>query len=194
VEVINAAQTAVRLMPFYRAGRGWHPVDTFSHGRPSKPDSPRFIDLAGDVNAAMPQLIVGSHRRRLECPREAAADLRCLSRASLTSGTSTTFENPRPLMYDTRRERRERDMLGSTRPDTSASSGGALRSKSVALTPFAMRQADCVTILTDHVEFDADETSLTPTWSSTRAMPPAIARRRCPAGCAATSRMAAPSA
>ncbi len=63
-EVINAAQTKpFGFMPFYPGpGVGGYsiPVDTFYLSWKAKQTGfePRFIDLAGDVNAAMPQLIV----------------------------------------------------------------------------------------------------------------------------------------
>jgi UDP-N-acetyl-D-glucosamine dehydrogenase len=165
-EVIKAAQTKpFGFMPFYPGpGVGGYsiPVDTFYLSWKAKQTGfePRFIDLAGDVNAAMPQLIVeliadalnargkavrGSavlvagvaYKRDVDDIRESPAlDVMTLLAAK---GANVTYSDPHV-------------------PTLSASSwGGGVALKSVALTPFAMRQADCVTILTDHVEFDADE-------------------------------------
>jgi UDP-N-acetyl-D-glucosamine dehydrogenase len=165
-EVINAARTKpFGFMPFYPGpGVGGYlvPVDAFCPSLKAKQTGfePRFIDLATDVNAAMPHsiveliadalngrakavrgssvLVVGvAYKRDVDDIRESPAlDVMTLLAAK---GANVTYSDPHV-------------------PTLPASAwGGGVELRSVPLTPFAIRQADCVTILTDHVVFDADE-------------------------------------
>jgi len=165
-EVINAARTKpFGFMPFYPGpGVGGYsiPVDTFYLSWKAKQTGfePRFIELAAEVNAAMPHRIVeliadalnghgkpvrGSsvlvagitYKRDIDDIRESPAlDVMALLAAK---GANVSYSDPHV-------------------PTLPASAwGGGVELKSVPLTPFAIREADCVTILTDHVVFDADE-------------------------------------
>jgi UDP-N-acetyl-D-glucosamine dehydrogenase len=165
-EVIAAAQTKpFGFMPFYPGpgvGGGSTPADTFYLSWKAKQTGfePRFIELAGEVNAAMPHLIVeliadalnghakavrGSsvlvagvaYKRDVDDIRESPAlDVMTLLAAK---GANVAYSDPHV-------------------PTLPASAwGGGVELRSVALTPFTIQQADCVTILTDHLVFDADE-------------------------------------
>jgi UDP-N-acetyl-D-glucosamine dehydrogenase len=165
-EVINAARTKpFGFMPFYPGpGVGGYsiPVDTFYLSWKAKQTGfePRFIELAADVNAAMPHLIVeliadalnghgkavrGSsvlvagvaYKRDVDDIRESPA-LDVMTQLA-AKGANVAYSDPHV----------------PTLP--AAAWGGGVELKSVPLTPFAIREADCVTILTDHVVFDADE-------------------------------------
>jgi UDP-N-acetyl-D-glucosamine dehydrogenase len=165
-EVINAARTKpFGFMPFYPGlgvGGQSTPIDRVALSWKAKQSGfePRLIDVAEDVNAGMPQLIV-----------ELIADA-LNQRAKAVRGSSI-------LVAGVARERNSGDIRDSPALEVmtllaakgatvaysdphvprlpAAAWGGGGDIESVPLTPFAMRTADCVTILTDHVAFDADE-------------------------------------
>jgi UDP-N-acetyl-D-glucosamine dehydrogenase len=165
-EVINAARTKpFGFMPFYPGpgvGGQSAPIDTLALAWKAKQPGfePRLIDVAGDVNAGMPHLIV-----------ELIADA-LNGRAKPVRGSSVLVAGvASERNVDNIRDSPALEVMaqlvakGATVaysdphvPRLPASAwGGGQELESVALTPFAMRQADCVTILTDHVMFDADE-------------------------------------
>ena len=101
-EVIDAAKTKpFGFMPFYPGpGLGGHciPIDPFYLSWKARQSGfeCRFIELAGQVNGAMPEYVVAAHRRGAEL----GAASRSTARASTcsawpTSRTSTTCANRR---------------------------------------------------------------------------------------------------
>jgi len=165
-EVINAARTKpFGFMAFYPGpgvGGSAIPVDPFCLSWKAKQTGfePRFMELAGDVNAAMPHLIVeligdalNDHAKAVRGSSVLVAGIACKRNVAdirdspaldvmtmlAAKGANVAYSDPHV-------------------PTLPASAwGGGVELKSVPLTPFAIREADCVTILTDHVVFDADE-------------------------------------
>ena len=101
-EVIDAAKTKpFGFMPFYPGpGLGGHciPIDPFYLSWKAKQSGfeARFIELAGQVNGAMPEYVVDPHRRGAQHREEGGQRRRaCTSSAWPTSATSTTCASRR---------------------------------------------------------------------------------------------------
>src|SRR5688572_18892562 len=165
-EVVDAAATKpFGFMPFYPGpGLGGHciPIDPFYLSWKVKEVGfeARFIELAGQVNGAMPQHVVNkitdalntggkavnganifvlgvAYKRDIDDVRESPAlDVMALL---LNKGGRVTYHDPFAPAID-----------GKHWP-------GGVDMSSVPLTPEALAAADCVVILTDHRQFDFAE-------------------------------------
>ena len=101
-EVVDAAATKpFGFMPFYPGpGLGGHciPIDPFYLSWKAKQSGfdSRFIELAGQINGAMPHFVVEQDRRRAQPAAESRSTARpCSSSGSPTSATSTTSASRR---------------------------------------------------------------------------------------------------
>ena len=165
-EVIDAAATKpFGFMPFYPGpGLGGHciPIDPFYLSWKAKQTGfeARFIELAGQVNAAMPHFVV-----------DKIADALNRHRKSVNGST-----HPHPRRRLQARHRRHPRVAVARRDDAAAPEGrdGPLRRSATCrrwrrargraastcttepLTPATLADADCVAILTDHRAFDYD--------------------------------------
>jgi UDP-N-acetyl-D-glucosamine dehydrogenase len=164
-EVVEAARTKpFGFMPFYPGpGLGGHciPIDPFYLSWKARQNGfeARFIELAGHVNGAMPHFVVDKITDALNTRRKAVNGA-----SVLVAGV--TYKRD----IDDIRESPALDVMAvlhSRGADVSYSDphvpsldartwAGGRPLQSVALTPAALRDADCVAILTDHAAFDYD--------------------------------------
>ena len=163
-EVIEAAKTKpFGFQAFYPGpGLGDHciPIDPFyltwaarKHGL-----STRFIELAGEVNAAMPQRVVG---RVAEALNDAGKPVRgsrvCVLGVACKKDVDDPRESPAfPIMEELER-------LGGARlyndphvPRLPAMRHHSIRLDSEKLTPEFLAAQDCVLVITDHSDYDFD--------------------------------------
>jgi UDP-N-acetyl-D-glucosamine dehydrogenase len=162
-EVVDAAKTKpFGFMPFYPGpGLGGHciPIDPFYLSWKARQSGfeARFIELAGHVNGAMPHFVVGKVTEALNLHRKAV-------NGSTVLVAGVTYKRD----IDDVRESPALDVLGLLhargarvryadpfvpRLDAREWTGDAPL-EAVALTPAALRAADCVVIVTDHSSFD----------------------------------------
>ena len=163
-EVIDAAKTKpFGFMPFYPGpGLGGHciPIDPFYLSWKAKQNGfePRFIELAGQVNASMPHFVVDKIAEALNVREEAAERLaRARRRASPTSATSTTSASrPRSTSWALLHEKGARvSYVDPFVPTLSARAWpGGYDLHSTPLDPATLAGFDCVAILTDHRTVD----------------------------------------
>ena len=165
-EVINAARTKpFGFMPFYPGpGVGGHstPIDTFAFSWKPRPAvfEPRLIGLAGDVNAGMPPLIVDLIADALNGRAKALRGSSILV-AGIASERNVDDIRDSPALDVMTLLVAKGATVAYSDPHVpklpAAAWGGGQELESVALTPFSIKGADCVTILTDHLAFNADE-------------------------------------
>ena len=162
-EVVDAARTKpFGFMPFYPGpGLGGHciPIDPFYLSWKARQNGfeARFIELAGHVNGAMPHFVADKIAEALNSRRKAVNGA-----AVLVAGV--TYKRD----IDDLRESPALDVMGLLhargalvaysdphvpRLEGRQWAGGAPLA-SVALTPEALADADCVAVLTDHAAFD----------------------------------------
>jgi UDP-N-acetyl-D-glucosamine dehydrogenase len=162
-EVIDAAKTKpFGFMPFYPGpGLGGHciPIDPFYLSWKAKQTGfePRFIELAGAVNSAMPHAVVdkiaealNTHKKPLNGSRVLVAGI------AYKRDIDDIRESPSlDVMELLRRKGAELAYADPYVPvlDARAWPGG-LTLKATALTPLRLASVDCVAILTDHRAFD----------------------------------------
>jgi UDP-N-acetyl-D-glucosamine dehydrogenase len=162
-EVVDAARTKpFGFMPFYPGpGLGGHciPIDPFYLSWKARQVGfeARFIELAGHVNGTMPHFVVDKVAEALNVRRKAVN-----GSAILVAGIAYKRD------IDDVRESPALDVLGLLHargadvryadphvPQLEARDwAGGERLASIALTPSALAEADCVIILTDHTAFD----------------------------------------
>ena len=158
-EVIAAASTKpYGFMPFYPGpGLGGHciPVDPFYLSWKAKEVNftPRFIELAGDINDHMPhfvttKVIVSLNRQK-----------KCLNGASvLVLGVAYKRDvqdaRESPAIHIIRELRRKLALVTYNDPHVPSITIDGKTLESVDLTDEALRSADCVLVLTDHTAYD----------------------------------------
>ncbi|MBM4100003.1 MAG: nucleotide sugar dehydrogenase [Planctomycetes bacterium] len=190
-EVVAAASTKpFGFMPFYPGpGLGGHciPIDPFYLTWKAKEvgRSTRFIELAGEVNTAMPHYVVDRTQHALNDDRKSMKGSKVLvigvaykkniddSRESPSAeiiellrdrGADVCYHDPHIPMYPSMRKYR-------------------IDLKSVALSPDVLRSMDCVLILTDHDAVDygmlaENATLVVDTRNAMDRVPPARRRSR----------------
>jgi len=190
-EVVAAASTKpFGFMPFYPGpGLGGHciPIDPFYLTWKAKEvgRSTRFIELAGEVNTAMPHYVVDRAQHALNDDRKSMKGSKVLvigvaykkniddSRESPSAeiiellrdrGADVCYHDPHIPMYPSMRKYR-------------------IDLKSVALSPDVLRSMDCVLILTDHDAVDygmlaENATLVVDTRNAMDRVPPARRRSR----------------
>jgi UDP-N-acetyl-D-glucosamine dehydrogenase len=165
-EVIDAAKTKpFGFMPFYPGpGLGGHciPIDPFylSWSAKQKGFEPRFIELAGAVNSAMPHLVVNKIAEGLNAHRKALNGSKVLiAGISYKRNIDDIRESPALDVMGLLHEAGAR--LSFSDPFVSTLSAdrwpGGYDLASEPLTDRATGSVDCVAILTDHKAFDYDQ-------------------------------------
>jgi len=164
-EVIDAAKTKpFGFMPFYPGpGLGGHciPIDPFYLSWKAKQTGfePRFIELAGAVNSAMPHAVVDKIAEALNSHKKALNGSRVLvAGIAYKRDIDDIRESPSlDVMELLRRKGAELAYSDPYVPVLEARAWpGNLTLKSTALTPLRLASVDCVAILTDHRAFDYD--------------------------------------
>jgi UDP-N-acetyl-D-glucosamine dehydrogenase len=162
-EVVDAAATKpFGFMPFYPGpGLGGHciPIDPFYLSWKAKQNGfdPRFIELAGHVNAAMPHFVVDKIAEALNSRRKPINGSSILiAGVAYKRDIDDTRESPALDVMGLLHARGAR--LAYSDPHVPLLSGpqwpGNIDLQSVALTPEVVSRQDCVAILTDHRAFD----------------------------------------
>ena len=160
-EVIDAAATKpYGFMPFYPGpGLGGHciPIDPFYLTWKAREVNftPRFVELAGDINDHMPHFVITkvivSLNRQKKCLN--GAKILVLG-AAYKKNVSDTRESPSlAIMRDLKRKFADLSYNDPHVPEVTVD-GSTLAS--VELTDDVLRSADCVLILTDHSAYDFD--------------------------------------
>jgi UDP-N-acetyl-D-glucosamine dehydrogenase len=164
-EVIRAASTKpFGFMPFYPGpGLGGHciPIDPFYlTWKAREVDyATRFIELAGEINAAMPYYVVN---KTLEALAERGKPIKgsriLVLGIAYKKDIDDQRESPSLKIINLLKEKgAEVDYNDPFVPKTSGLRGyPGLSLKSVALTAKRLRQADAVIIATDHTSYDYD--------------------------------------
>jgi UDP-N-acetyl-D-glucosamine dehydrogenase len=165
-EVIEAAKTKpFGFMPFYPGpGLGGHciPIDPFylSWSARQRGFEPRFIELAGAVNGAMPHLVVSKIAEGLNSQRKALNGSRILiAGIAYKRDIDDIRESPALDVMGLLNQAGVR--LSYSDPLVASLSGdrwaGGYDLVSQPLTQSTLNNADCVVILTDHGAFDYKE-------------------------------------
>jgi UDP-N-acetyl-D-glucosamine dehydrogenase len=164
-EVVDAAKTKpFGFMPFYPGpGLGGHciPIDPFYLSWKAKQFGfePRFIELAGHVNAAMPHYVVDKIAEALNTRRKALNGSTVLiAGVTYKRETDDVRESPSLDVMHLLEERGATVVYSDPWVpvlQAHAWSGGR-ELRSVLIDPETLASADCVAILTDHKEFDFD--------------------------------------
>ncbi|NOT34933.1 MAG: nucleotide sugar dehydrogenase [Candidatus Eisenbacteria bacterium] len=157
-EVIEAAGTKpFGFMPFYPGpGLGGHciPIDPFYLSWKARASGfeARFIELAGHVNAHMPEHVVDLVAHSLNQHGLAVRGSRVLVLGvAYKAGIDDTRESPSHDIMETLRLRGARIEYSDPHVPTFEFAGRTLRS--VALTPKRLGQYDCIVVATAHREF-----------------------------------------
>jgi UDP-N-acetyl-D-glucosamine dehydrogenase len=157
-EVIEAAATKpFGFMPFYPGpGLGGHciPVDPFYLSWKAKLDGAeaRFIELAGQINAAMPRYVVGKIQAALNQSGKAARNARIhVLGVAYKKDTSDIRESPALDVLALLAQLGARLSYSDPLVPRLELPGLDLRSQPVLT---GCRKADCVVLLTDHSAFD----------------------------------------
>jgi UDP-N-acetyl-D-glucosamine dehydrogenase len=161
-KVVQAAATKpFGFMPFFPGpGLGGHciPIDPFylsgkarEVGRPT-----RFIELAGEINTAMPRYVVERTLRALNDDGKALNGARVLVLGlAYKPNVDDTRESPSfQLIERLRALGAEVDYSDPHIPRTKPVRAHDLRLESVPLTPASLRSYDAVLVATDHAAFD----------------------------------------
>jgi UDP-N-acetyl-D-glucosamine dehydrogenase len=149
-------------MPFYPGpGLGGHciPIDPFYLSWKARQSGfeARFIELAGQVNGSMPHFVVDKVTEALNV-RKKPVNGSTVIVAGLTYKRDIDDVRESPaldvlgLLHDLGARVRYADPYVATL-DAREWAGGETLS-AVALTPAALREADCVVVVTDHTAFD----------------------------------------
>jgi UDP-N-acetyl-D-glucosamine dehydrogenase len=165
-EVIDAAKTKpFGFMPFYPGpGLGGHciPIDPFYLSWKAKQSGfePRFIELAGHVNASMPHFVVEKVASALNVQRKAINGSRVLVVGiAYKRNIDDIRESPALDVMSLLHERGARlSYADPFVPTLSARSWvGQYELHSVELSPEALADVDCVVIVTDHgiIDYEA---------------------------------------
>ncbi len=162
-EVVNAAKTKpFGFMPFYPGpGLGGHciPIDPFYLSWKAKQYGfePRFIELAGHINGAMPEYVVEKIADALNTRRKAINGSSILvAGVTYKPDIDDLRESPSlDVMHLLMERGAELSYCDPWVPVLSATSWpGNTEMRSVEMTPEVLAAADCVVILTNHKEFD----------------------------------------
>jgi UDP-N-acetyl-D-glucosamine dehydrogenase len=164
-EVVDAARTKpFGFMPFYPGpGLGGHciPIDPFYLSWKAKQYGfePRFIELAGSVNAAMPHATVDKITEALNVGKQSLNGARILvAGVAYKRDIDDMRESPALDVMGLLHQRGAR--LSYADPFVPALSGrswlGGYDLSAVAMDRATLAAADCVAILTDHRAFDYD--------------------------------------
>jgi UDP-N-acetyl-D-glucosamine dehydrogenase len=165
-EVVDAAKTKpFGFMPFYPGpGLGGHciPVDPFYLSWKAKQFGfdPRFIELAGHINGAMPHYVVDKVRDGLNTQRKSVNGSRVLvAGISYKRDIDDMRESPAlDVIHLLQKSGAEVSYSDPYVPVLAAEAwSGGVELRSVKLDREAMAAADCVVIVTDHRVFDYDE-------------------------------------
>ena len=158
-DVIGAAATKpFGFMPFYPGpGIGGHciPVDPLYLSWRMRADGyePRFIALADEINRAMPAHVVDLVLEVLNDSGRALRDARILVLGvAYKRGVGDTRESPAHDIIAALTRRHA--LVAYSDPHVPTFRMGQIELKTIELTDEALREADCVVILTDHPEFD----------------------------------------
>jgi UDP-N-acetyl-D-glucosamine dehydrogenase len=162
-EVVDAARTKpFGFMPFYPGpGLGGHciPIDPFYLSWKAKQFGfdPRFIELAGHVNSAMPHYVVDKIGEALNTRKKAINGSRVLV-AGITykRDIDDMRESPALDIMHLLHQRGAEVSYSDPYVPLIRDDGwdGGLEMTSVPLTPDTLAAADCVAIVTDHRAFD----------------------------------------
>jgi UDP-N-acetyl-D-glucosamine dehydrogenase len=164
-EVIDAAKTKpFGFMAFYPGpGLGGHciPIDPFYLSWKAKQTGfePRFIELAGHVNSAMPHAVVDKIADALNVCRKALNGAHVLiAGLAYKRDIDDIRESPALDVMQVLQQKGARLSYSDPCVPTLAARAwsGGYELQSVPLTPSALAAADCVAILTDHRAFDYD--------------------------------------
>lgn len=164
-EVVDAARTKpFGFMPFYPGpGLGGHciPIDPFYLSWKAKQTGfePRFIELAGHVNGAMPHFVVDKVADALNTRRKAINGSSVLILGiAYKRDIDDVRESPALDVMSLLHEKGARLSYADPHVPTLAGRawGGGYDLASVQLTPSALASYDCVAILTEHRAFDYD--------------------------------------
>ena len=157
-EVIEAAATKpFGFMPFYPGpGLGGHciPVDPFYLSWKAKMDGAeaRFIELAGQINAAMPRFVVNKVQAVLNRSGKAVRNSRIhLLGVAYKKDTGDVRESPALDVLALLTQQGARMTYSDPLVPHLSLDGLALQAQPVLA---SCRQADCVVLLTDHTAFD----------------------------------------
>ncbi len=162
-EVVDAAKTKpFGFMPFYPGpGLGGHciPIDPFYLSWKAKQFGfePRFIELAGHVNSAMPRFVADKIAEALNTRRKALnGSTIVVAGITYKRDIDDMRESPSLDVMHLLEERGARVLYSDPWVPVLAAGAwaGGRELRSVALTPEALGSADCVAILTDHKAFD----------------------------------------
>jgi UDP-N-acetyl-D-glucosamine dehydrogenase len=164
-EVVDAARTKpFGFMPFYPGpGLGGHciPIDPFYLSWKAKQCGfePRFIELAGSINSAMPHATVDKIAEALNVRKQSLNGARILvAGIAYKRDIDDTRESPAIDVMGLLHERGAR--LSYSDPHVPALAGhawpGGYNMTSVPIDAAILRSVDCVAILTDHRAFDYD--------------------------------------
>jgi UDP-N-acetyl-D-glucosamine dehydrogenase len=161
-EVIDAAATKpFGFMPFFPGpGLGGHciPIDPFYLSWKARASGfeARFIELAGSVNAQMPDHVVGLVAESLNRTGRAIRGSRVLILGvAYKADIDDTRESP---SLDIMEELRERGaLIEYSDPYVPALEFAGMKLQSVPVTPARLRRSDCVVIATAHKSFPWEE-------------------------------------
>ncbi len=163
-EVIEAAATKpFGYMPFYPGpGLGGHciPIDPFYLSWKAREYgiATRFIELAGEVNTAMPEYVVSCLMNALNERSKALKGARVLVLGvAYKADVDDTRESPGLTLIEIMQSRGAVvDYNDPFVPQLAASRRFDLKLKSVDLTPTSLAEYDCVLIATAHTAYDYD--------------------------------------
>jgi UDP-N-acetyl-D-glucosamine dehydrogenase len=165
-EVVDAAKTKpFGFMPFYPGpGLGGHciPIDPFYLSWKAKQFGfdPRFIELAGHINGAMPHYVVDKVRDGLNTQRKSVNGSKILvAGISYKRDIDDMRESPAlDVIHLLQKAGAEVTYADPYVPVLPAHDWpGGVEMRSVTLDRKTMASADCVVIVTDHKVFDYDE-------------------------------------
>ncbi len=161
-QVIAAAKTKpFGFQPFYPGpGLGGHciPIDPFYLSWKAKQydTTARFIELAGELNVAMPYYVIGKVAEALNTKRQSIRGARILVLGlAYKKDVDDLRESPSVVLIEQLRHRGAKvDYNDPFIPVTHRQRQHDLGMKSVALTPANLRRYDLVLIATDHSVYD----------------------------------------
>jgi len=161
-EVVHAASTKpFGFQPFYPGpGLGGHciPIDPFyltwkarQYEQPT-----RFIELAGEINTAMPEYVVGKVAEALNHHKKPINGSKVLVLGlAYKKDVDDVRESPSIVLIEMLKERGARvDYNDPYVPKAPRMRGHDLRMRSRKLTAAGLRSYDCVLIATDHSSYD----------------------------------------
>ena len=165
-EVVDAAATKpFGFMPFYPGpGLGGHciPIDPFYLSWKAKQTGfePRFIELAGQINGAMPHFVVDKIADALNTQRKPSTARRCWSlgvayKRDIDDMRESPALDVMALLHQKGAQRVATPIRTCRRCAARAWHGG-FDMRTEPLTPATLAAADCVAILTEHRAVDYD--------------------------------------